>query len=355
MNNLIDKNIIEENIRKLVESDFFYQIYNKLVDENDSLSQKEEISAQVFNTILFVCQLVSDLEICKQIIIELLKHGMYDFGGILSCSYPAEFEYLNIISKYDTDYLIDGKNKMYDRLKHGFAVHFTTPKIIDKIKNTKYLYAHESMFSKAIERKIQEASNYQLEHHSQVAKYGNYLSQGFGFSKGISMGAQTVGYWMNHTPESLSFLFGGLVYTRDKKGAMEYVESSIDSLPIDRQQEMLKILEYIWDELVGEDRRLGCILIDRDSLEYETVTYWNEEPKRVEEVRPYQRHNLEYFSITEESRYDKDIPVSGLRFMSVPSIYQLEEYCKLNPIAEDDKLREPLLSFEDFDSTFFKL
>ena len=152
------------------------------------------------------------------------------------------------------------------------------------------------------------------------------------------MGAQTVDFWMNHTPESLTFLFGGKVFTRNKDGAMEYVEECISTLPEEQKKEMMNIMEEIWENVVGSDKSLGCVLIDRDSMEYETVTYWGETPPRVEEIRPYRNGTLDSFSAMEESRYERDIPVSGLRFVKVPSIFELEKYRSEHPIDPKQRI-----------------
>ena len=57
------------------------------------------------------------------------------------------------------------------------------------------------------------------------------LNGSINFSKGISMASQTNSFWMNHTPESLTFLFGGKLYTRNKAGAMQHVMEATSSLP----------------------------------------------------------------------------------------------------------------------------
>ncbi len=348
----MNKEIIANNIRILTESKYYYDIYNRLISDDDPLDYKEEVSAQIFNTILFVSQLVSNVEDIKQIVIDILKEPIYSTGGILQSDRISADIYLNIIKKYDSQYRDNGYSKMLDKLKHGVAIHFTTPKIIENINKDGILYAHHSMFDKDVEEKILEASDYQRVHSQTNGGISNYLSQGFGFSKGISMGAQTVAYWMNHTPESLSFLFGGYVYTRDKEGAMKHVCDCVSLLPPDKKYEIIGILEDIWDKLVGDDRRLGCILIDRDALEYKSNIYWNEEPPRIEEIRPYSDY-FEDFSYTEESRYHKDISKDGFKCIMVPSIIQLEEYRKMVSVSSDERIRYNYIQDIDGDELDF--
>ncbi len=331
----MNKEIIANNIRLLTESKYYYDVYSRLVNDNYSLDYKEEISAQIFNTILFVSQLVDDVEIIKDIVIDILKLPVYDTGGMLLSDQLHANIYLNIIKKYNIQYNSNGYNKMLDKLKHGVAIHFTTYKIMENINSDGVLYAHNSMFDKEIENKILYAIDYQRTHSKDNENMFNYLSQGFGFSKGISMGAQTVAYWMNHTPESLSFLFGGYVYTRDKKAAMRHVCDCVSLLPQNLKDEIINILDSLWDKLVGSDKRLGCILISRDSLEYETYTDWN---NCLIELRPY-NDSFDDFCYTEESRYHKDIFKDGFECVTVPSIMQLEEYRKMVPVSNDERIR----------------
>lgn len=331
----MNKEIIANNIRLLTESKYYYDVYSILVNDNDSQDFKEEVSAQIFNTILFVAQLVSNVEDIKEIVIDILKHPVYGTGGTLLSDRLYANIYLNIIKKYDTQYNNNGYNKMLDKLKHGVAIHFTTSKIVENINSDGVLYSHNSMFNKEVEMKILYASDYQRTHSQDNGNMFNYLSQGFGFSKGISMGAQTVAYWMNHTPESLSFLFGGYVYTRDKEAAMKHVCNCVSLLPPAEKDEIIKILDCLWDKLVGSDKRLGCILISRDFLEYETYTDWN---NCLIEVRPY-TDSFDDFCYTEESRYHKDIFKDGFECITVPSIMQLEQYRKMVSISSNERIR----------------
>lgn len=346
MYKMIPKDIIQKNMNNIIQSEFFCDLYNRIC-ETDELNLMEENSAKVFNTALFACQLVESGETIKAIMIDLLKNADYGYGGTLSVSAYEEEVYLKTLQKYDESYLENGHEKMIERLKHGVAVHFTTPRILEKIERDGCFRAYNSMFSKEAEEKIIAAQKYQQEHDSTAEKTGRVLSQGFGFSKGISMASQTNSFWMNHTPESLTFLFGGKLYTRNKAGAMQHVMEATSSLPDEQKKEVCELLENIWDDLVGEDKSLGCVLIDRDALEYEKVTYWNETPPRVEEQRPYRDGTLNSLNSMEDSRYGKDIPVSGLKLLKVPSIYQLEMYRREHPILEEDKIKPDIPVFEE--------
>lgn len=351
MYELINKENITRNLTALMQDGTFYDLYNKLCDSDD-LVEMEECSARVFNAMLFACQTVADKEAVKNITFDLLIQIAPSYGGTLYADGQySEKEYLKILQKYDSFYLENGHEKMIERLKHGVAVHFTTPKIMQRIKESGAFYAYNSMFSKEIEEKIIAAQEYQLEHDETSEQTGMYLNQGFGFSDGVSMSSQTNSFWMNHTPESLTFLFGSKVYTRNKEGAMQHIKVATSALPNEQREEILEILENIWDNCVGNDKSLGCVLIDRDGLEYEKVTYWNEDPPRVVEERPYKDNTLNSFSSMENSRYRKDIPVSNLSFVNVPSIYQLEMYRKDHPLSPENKIKNIYdISDEDYEN-----
>lgn len=340
MYELIKKEKISKNLTTLMQDGTFYDLYNKLCD-TDNLLEMEECSARVFNAMIFACQTVADKDAVKNVTIDLLTQISPGYGGTLfAVGQYSEKEYLKILQKHDAFYRENGHEKMIECLKHGVAVHFTTPKIMQKIEKDGVFRAYNSMFSTEITEKILAAQKYQLEHDETSAQTGMYLSQGFGFSEGVSMSSQTNSFWMNHTPESLTFLFGSKVYTRNKEGAMQHVKDATSTLPNEQREEILEILENIWDNCVGSDKSLGCILIDRDGLEYEKVTYWNEEPPRVVEDRPYKDNTLNSFSSMENSRYTKDIPVYNLSFVNVPSIYQLEMYRKEHPLGPEERLNK---------------
>lgn len=70
----------------------------------------------------------------------------------------------------------------------------------------------------------------------------------------------------------------------------------------------------------------GCILINRDDLEYEVVTDWSKEPPRIVEKRPYSNNSLDELFSLENSRYNQDIIVREGAVINVPTIQELEKY-----------------------------
>ena len=149
------------------------------------------------------------------------------------------------------------------------------------------------------------------------------------------MSSQTNGYWMNHTPESLSFLFGGHVYNRNKKDAFLFLLGATNTLDFEFQKKLLIELNKIWDSLIGGDKNLGAILIDRDGIEYKKVIHWNYNPPKTEEIRPY-RYDLSDIIFNENSRIYNDIGIEYLTFLKVPSVSMLEEY-RMNKINVKSK------------------
>jgi len=311
---MINKKNVIKNIEKIICEDF-YELYTKYAVED---LDKEKLSALIFNSILISCQLLEDEESIKGLIEDFIEKNVGAYDEYLLFDNNPDLVLMEMISKYS--------NISYDevlhRLRHGFAVHFTTPKIMKIIKENKLLSSNNQMFSKEVEELINEAKKIQ---YSKTGDVFNCLSTGFGFGQGISMSSQTNGYWMNHTPESLSFLFGGHVYTRNKKAALLFILKATSSLDFSLQNKVLVELNKIWDRLIGEDRNLGAILIDRDGIEYEKVTHWNYDPPKIEEIRPY-RYDLIDIVSNENSRVYSDIGIEYLTFLDVPSISMLEEY-----------------------------
>ena len=339
----MNKQIIKNNIKELVSGNFFYDTYCKYSDNNEN---KEVVSALIFNAIMISCQLIENIDNAKALVLDLLENNIYSSDGVYYCS---EEWLLSLVSKYTSETY----EQLLDRLKHGYAVHFTTPNIMNIIKEEGVFSCTNKMFSKSDEELIQKAQNIQLSNKPNAYNTGEFLSKGFGFGQGISMSAQTVAYWMNHTRESLSFLFGGNVYTRDKIKAFEFVKNAIDTLDENLKQQVIITLNNIWDRLIGDTLSLGAILIDRDSInnkynwnmyrkikngesvstediiEYEKVTYWSYNPPKVEEIRPY-NYSFDDLMITENDRVKQDISIEYLEFIEVPSITMLEEYKQNN-------------------------
>lgn len=311
---MYNKQNVVNNIQKMINENF-YELYAKYASDN---LNKENLSALIFNSILLASQLLDDEDLIKNLVIDFIEENIYSSDGNISFFDNPDYELPKMLSKHSNITY----SEILERLKHGFAVHFTTPNIMKIIKENKSLSSTNQLYSRETEELFRTAYEIQSKNTNNVY---NGLMTGFGTGKGISMSSQTNGYWMNHTPESLSFLFGGRVYTRDKEAAFDYISSVINTLDIELQNKLLKELNEIWDKFVGEDRYLGAILIDRDGIEYEKVTYWSENPPRVEEQRPY-KHNLMDITSNENSRVNTDINIEYLSFIKVPSIPMLEEY-----------------------------
>lgn len=249
---MFDKKSVIKNIERIINDDF-YELYSKYVTED---MDKEKASAFIFNSILIACQLLEDEESIKGLIEDFIEKYINPCNDYLKFDNNPDLVIMEMISKYsDISY-----EEVLKRLRHGYAVHFTTPKIMEIIKEKKVLSSTNQMFRKDVEELIEEAKRIQLTNTNDVF---NCLTTGYGIGRGISMSSQTNGYWMNHTPESLSFLFGGHVYTRNKKGALLFVLEATSSLDAELQNKILRELNKIWDDLVGEDKQLGAIIIDR--------------------------------------------------------------------------------------------
>lgn len=303
-----------ENIQKMINENF-YELYTKYTTDD---SDKEKVSALIFNSILLACQLLDEEETIKGLVIDFIEKNINSPDEYIVFNHAPDIVLPQMIAKYS--------NITYDeilnRLRHGFAVHFTTPNIMAIIKENKVLSCNNKLFSEETEELFRTAYKLQTANTNNIY---NALTMGFGTGRGISMSSQTNGYWMYHTPESLSFLFGGRVYRRDKKDAFSHVLGAINTLDFDLQKKLVRELNEIWDKFIGEDKHVGAILIDRDGIEYEKVTYWNENPPRIEEVRPY-RYDLGDIISNENSKVYTDINGEYLTFIKIPSISMLEEY-----------------------------
>lgn len=314
----IDKSIISKNIKILVESEFYCNEYCKLINKQfrglENISNPEfmeNASAKVFNAILFACQATDDLQVALKFASEILNNNCFYEEGLIN-SELSDF-YADTLSKNDPYYKTDSIYKLNHRLKHGFAVHFTTPNIADKIQKNGVFSSTNKMFSPELENKIIKINEY----FNSLKNY--HMLSGFGFSKGISMGAQTVGFYKERTPESLYMLFGGQTCTRNKQKAMDYIEKVLEEVPKELRQDVYHELDRVWDELIGNSPMQTAILIDRDQLVYS-----------YGEKRPYENISYNFLSMDliniEESRYNKDISSDALHFISVPMLPLLNKY-----------------------------
>lgn len=309
---MVDKKNVVNNIKTLL-GDFFYEMYAQY--KTDGVDG-EKLSARIFNAILISCQILDDLDSARDFASELIEKNRED---TISFYNNPDFVLPRLVSKYSDI----SPEEIKERLKHGFAVHFTTPNIAKKIENSGVLSSNNRLFPREIEELIYKAGKIQ----SSLGNPQSGLSLGFGVGRGISVSSQTCGFWMYHTPESLAFLFGGFASKRDKEGAIEYVNKGMSTLDDDLRSRILIELSKIWDDLIGEDKNVAAVLVDRDGIEYEIVTHWNNVPPLVEELRPFRLSLMDIIS-SEDSRITNDISTDHLAFLTVPSIEMLDEYKK---------------------------
>lgn len=88
------------------------------------------------------------------------------------------------------------EQEMAEVLKHGVAVHFTTSKIAEQIKASRKM---STLFSEDEKKLIYQG----VGETNPESKY--VFTTGFGIKNGICAGSITNGYYMFHTPETLSF------------------------------------------------------------------------------------------------------------------------------------------------------
>lgn len=317
----MDKEKVYENIYTMLNEGFFFDKYTELTEKislleyerNKEIAQYlENTSANLFNAILIGCQLLDN------------KNKIIKFVDMFSTN--LESYSLEMFLK---DFGIT-KDEALNRLKHGFGVHFTTTKICDEIIKNGFLagYGKNAMFTKEEDRIINDASIEQQENDPDALETMNYLFKGFG--AGVSSyGSMTNGFWMYHTPESLSFLFGN-ISSRNKEAAMRNVASKISSLSEENKKIVFNVMSNIYDRLIGEEQEIGCILIDRDALEYEVDYYYHTGDPVAVERRPYSK-NLEDLMLN-DNKISNDIDVKNLKFLTLPTIYELE-------IKKQEKLR----------------
>ena len=306
----MDKGIIYNNIFEMINDGFFLNKYVEMTkdivldnpnDENN-VKQLENISAGIFNSILIGCQLFDD------------RGQIEKFVDMFSTSLNTDSLNFFLESEFGID-----KNTALERLKHGFGVHFTTVKICNEIKNSGKLagFGTNAMFTKEEDEIINEAVLEQKSNNPHAEENLNYLFRGWG--TGVSSySSMTNGFWMYHTPESLSFLFGN-ISTRNKDRAMKFVLENISALGDDTKRKTFEVMSNIYDRLIGEEQEVGCILIDRDSLTYEVDYYY--ETIAVER-RPYSKNFNDLMS--NDNKITNDIDVNQLHFLTIPTVVELE-------------------------------
>lgn len=208
------------------------------------------------------------------------------------------------------------EGEMAVALKHGVAVHFTTLKIAEKIKSDGKM---STLFSDN-DRELLYKGMAQADTNSKYV-----FTTGFGMKKGICAGSITTGFYMFHTPETLSFIYGGNFLTGDKEKAMEHLYKSTENMESEVRDALRKRLERLWEQTASKSKRTA-ILIDRDGLEYKKNNYYGEngEVSRVEEVRPYMHGDLYDMNNIEMNLIEEEVPASSLFFVDVPTIDELD-------------------------------
>lgn len=313
----MSKDTVYENILSLINNGFFQEKYNQetegvfLSDPSnpnyeETKNKLEEVSANIFNAILIGSQLFDDIETIK-------KFVDLSWSSLNASTLEFAIHYFNI-----------SEDEALERLRHGFGVHFTTAKICEEIKKSGHLvhFGENAMLTKEEDEMIEEAARIQKQNDPESIENLNYLFKGWG--TGVSSyGALTNGFWMYHTPESLSFLFGD-ISKRNKEDSMNYVLKVTSALNPEEKKKIFNVMSSIYDRLIGEEQEVGCILIDRDSFEYEVDYYYDTGTPVPVERRPYSK-NYGFNSITgNDKKITNDIDVNDLRFLKIPTVIELE-------------------------------
>ena len=279
-------------------------IINDNVDTMQDNKHLENIAAGIFNAIIIGCQLFDDKERIKKFV---------DMFSDYLDSYSLE--------RHLPEFGITNEEAI-NRLKHGFAVHFTTPKIGEMIQKTGMLVASgkNAMFSQEEDKIIKFAEVEQKKNNPTAEETLNYLFRGWG--TGVSSyGSTTNGFWMYHTPESLTFLFGD-ISKRDKNVAMNFVLEKISSLAEEDKKIVFNTMSNIYDRLIGDEQNTCCVLIDRDAFKYEIDYYYGTGKPVGVERRPY---STSFNSLnSNDSLINEDIDLKHLKFLKIPTIIELE-------------------------------
>ncbi len=274
------------------------------VNEDEHYKYLEDMAARIFNAIIIGCQLFDDEERIKKFV-DMFSSGLTTYG----------------LEKCLSEFGIS-KQEALQRLNHGFVVHFTTSKISEEIQKTGKLVGagKNAMFSETENKIIDYAASEQKKNNPTAEKELNFLFRGWG--TGVSSyGSITNGFWMYHTPESLTFLFGD-ISKRNKLDSMKFVSERISSLKDEDKKIVFETMSRIYDRLIGDEQNTCCILIDRDAFEYEMDYYYDTGKPVGIERRPF---NVNFDALmSSDSTIKTDIDVNNLEFLKVPTISELE-------------------------------
>lgn len=302
----MDKSILGLKLSKVMNSDFLLKKYAEFAD-GKPIGDKEAYFAKLFNISLIFLQICPKEEICMQFIDTYL-----DIDASNS-EYP-DLHVMPLLLEMFTDLT---EAEMSEALKHGVAVHFTTPKIAEQIKSSGKM---STLFSDE-DRKLLYKGMAQADTNSEYV-----FTTGFGMKKGICAGSITTGFYMFHTPETLSFLYGGNFFGGDKEAAMEFLEKSTENMEPETRDALRSKLRKVWDMTASKGKRTA-VLIDRDKLKYKTNNYYgaNGQVARVEEIRPYMHGDLYDMHNIEMNLIEEEVPTSSLFFVDVPTVPELDK------------------------------
>lgn len=305
----MDKSIIGLKLSKAMNSDFILKKYGEL-SAGKLVSDREKYYAKLFNLSLIFFQLCSNEDKYKNFI------DVYLDMDTSNSEYP-DLQIMPFLVEMYT-YLSD--REMAEALKHGVAVHFTTPKIAEMIKSSGKM---STLFSDK-DRELFYRGMSQADSNSEYV-----FTTGFGMKNGICAGSITTGFYMFHTPETLSFLYGGNFINADKAAAMEHVKKATECMDLELRDQLRKRLTHIWDNTASKGKRTA-VIIDRDKLDYKKNTYYGDDGQvsRVEEVRPYMHGDLYDMHNTEMNLIEKEVPCDALFFVDVPDIEELDKRVK---------------------------
>ncbi|MGN1029695.1 MAG: hypothetical protein ACI4P7_06340 [Bacilli bacterium] len=301
----MNKSRIGLMLSNVINSEFVLKRYAEFADEKP-VEDKEKYYAKLFNVALIFLQICPDEEKCKQFMDEYL-----DIDSSNS-EYPDIFMMTIFLERYTNL----TESEMAEALKHGVAVHFTTPMIAEQIKSAGKM---STLFSDE-DRKLLYRGMSQADTSSEYV-----FTTGFGLKKGICAGSITTGFYMFHTPETLSFLYGGYFFDGNKEAAMNFLEKSTENMDSETREELRTRLRKVWDMTASKEKRTA-ILIDRDELQYKKNNYYgpNGQITRVEEVRPYMHGNLYDMHNIEMNLIEEELSSDKLFFVNVPTIRELD-------------------------------
>lgn len=279
-------------------------ISNNIETEQDR-GWLEDRAAAIFNAIIIGCQLFDD------------KERIERFVDMFSLNLDSYF-----FEKQLSTFGISNEEAA-SRLNHGFVVHFTTPKIAELIQKEGKLIGggKNAMFTQEEDETIKYAEIEQKNNNPTAEATLNYLFRGWG--TGVSSyGSTTNGFWMYHTPESLTFLFGD-ISKRDKNAAMMFVAEKTSSLEEKDKKIVYDTMSNIYDRLIGDEQNTCCILIDRDAFKYEVDYYYGTGTPVGVERRPFSATSFNSLNSI-DSLISDDIAVNYLKFLKIPTIIELE-------------------------------